>query len=110
MSLSIRVVDCVYGRAAVGMPVTLHREASNGSSQQWREETDDDGRISSLLKSPLARGSYVLEFDLDRYFSTLGFASSSSAIAMRFHIPSETYHYGLSVLVTPSACSIFKEG
>ena len=110
MSVSIQVVDCVYGRPAVGMSVSLSRVGGDGLSEQWRAKTDEDGRISSLLKSPMARGYYLLEFDLDLYFSTLGFAPTSSAIAMRFHIPSETYHYGLSVLVTPSACTIFKEG
>jgi 5-hydroxyisourate hydrolase-like protein (transthyretin family) len=110
MSLSIHVIDCVYGRPAVGMSVSLSRESSDGRSEQWRDKTDDDGRISSLLKNPLPRGSYTLEFDLDRYFSTLGFAPASSAVAMRFHLPNEAYHYGVNVLVTPSACTIYKEG
>lgn len=109
MSVSVHVVDCVYGRPAVGLSACLSRELDGVATEQWRDRTDDDGRISSLRKSPLERGSYTLELDLDDYFCTLGFAPFNSAISMRFYLPSETHHYGLSVLITPTACMTFKE-
>jgi 5-hydroxyisourate hydrolase-like protein (transthyretin family) len=109
MSVSVHVIDCVYGRPAVAMPVGLSREIDGEYREQWRDETDGDGRILALLKAPLPRGSYALELNLDGYFRKLGLMPVNSAITMRFHIPSETHYYGLSVLVTPSACITYKE-
>jgi 5-hydroxyisourate hydrolase len=110
MSVSVNVVDCVYGRPAIGMAVRLMREVDGAFTEQWHDRTDDDGRISGLQNSPLPRGSYALELDLEGYFCTLGFMPLNSAITMRFHLPGEDHHYRLSVLVTPSVCITFKEG
>lgn len=109
MSVSVSVVDCVYGRPAIGMAVLLMREVDGVFTEQWRDRTDNDGRISGLHNSPLPRGSYALELDLESYFCTLGFRPLNSAITMRFYMPGEDHHYGLSVLVTPSACITFME-
>jgi 5-hydroxyisourate hydrolase-like protein (transthyretin family) len=109
MSVSIRVIDSVYGKSAIGISACLSRELGGVSTEEWRDQTDDDGRISSLNRPPLPRGSYTLEFDLDGYFRTLGFAPSNSAITLRFYMPSENHHYGLALLVTPSSCITFKE-
>jgi len=109
MSVSVHVIDCVYGRPAVAMSVGLSREINGEYREQWRDETDDDGRILALLKAPLPRGSYALELNLDGYFRKLGLMPVNSAVTMRFYMPSETHYYGLSVLVTPSACITYKE-
>jgi 5-hydroxyisourate hydrolase-like protein (transthyretin family) len=104
MTVSVHVIDLVYGRAAVGMTVTLSREAS----AQWRERTDNSGRISCLGESLVPSGTYTLEFDLDEYFGLRGFAPVNSAASIRFRIPGVTHNYSLSVLVTPSAYFAFK--
>jgi 5-hydroxyisourate hydrolase-like protein (transthyretin family) len=109
MSVSVHVIDCVYGRPAVAMSVGLSREIDGEYHEQWRDETDDDGRISALLKAPLPRGSYCLELDLDGYYRKLGLTPLNSAISVRFYMPSDTHYYGLSVLVTPSICITYKE-
>jgi 5-hydroxyisourate hydrolase-like protein (transthyretin family) len=110
MSVSVSVVDCVYGRPAVDMAVRLMREVDGVLTEQWRQRTNDDGRISGLPDSPLARGSYALELDLEGYFCALGFMPLHSAVTMRFRAPGENRHSRLSVLVTPSACMTFMEG
>jgi 5-hydroxyisourate hydrolase-like protein (transthyretin family) len=109
MSVSVHVVDGVYGQPAAGCPVSLSMKSGGSLSEQWRDHTDEDGRISGLMRSRLACGAYALELDLDRYYSTRGFASSHSAITVHFHVPSETYYYKLAVLITPSVCAIFRE-
>jgi 5-hydroxyisourate hydrolase len=109
MNVSISVVDCIYGRPATGMPVRLSRVHDGVLTEQWRDQTDDRGRISSLHKPPLPHGSYELEFDLDSYFRTLGYAPFNSTIILRFHMPTESHHYELSLLVTPSSCVAFRE-
>jgi len=109
MGVSVSVVDCVYGRPAAGMAVRLIRDADGVLTQQWSDRTDDDGCISAPPGSSLPPGPYELELDLEGYFTSLGFMPLNSAITVRFHLPSGSYHYGLTVLVTPSACIFFKE-
>jgi hypothetical protein len=58
MSVSVSVTDCVYGKPAIGLPFRLDCEV--------------DGRASSGVNTPLARGMCRVEFDLDSYFDTLG--------------------------------------
>ncbi|HTT52196.1 MAG TPA: hydroxyisourate hydrolase [Streptosporangiaceae bacterium] len=110
MSVSVRVVDCVYGRPAVDMAVRLMREVDGVLTEQWRQRTNDDGRISGPAGSPLARGAYALELDLEGYFCALGFMPVHSAVTARFRAPGEGRQCRLSALVTPSACMTFLEG
>lgn len=91
------------------MSVELSREVNGAFVRQWREKTDDDGRISSLRTSPLTTGAYLLEFDLDGYFRALGYASLNSAIGVRFFLASQNQHYALSLLITPTSCTTFKD-
>ena len=109
MSVSIHVVDCVYGKPAVGMSARLSRDCDGVLIEQWHDQTDDEGSISGLQKPPLDRGHYSLEFDLDGYFRPLGYAPLHSAVSLRFHLASQTSHYGLSLLITPSSCLTFRE-
>ena len=106
MGVFVNVVDCVYGRAAAGMSVRLIRDADGLLTQQWSLLTDDDGNIESPLNSSLPQGTYELEMDLKGYFTALGFMPLNSALTVRFHLPGGNYRYGLTVLVTPSACII----
>jgi 5-hydroxyisourate hydrolase-like protein (transthyretin family) len=110
MGVSVSVVDGVYGRPAVNMAVRLMREVNGVFAEQWRHRTDDDGCIPGLLSSPLARGSYALELDLEGYFSILGFMPLNSAVTVQFHTPGEDHRRQLSVLVTPSSFVTFMEG
>lgn len=110
MSVSVSVVDGVYGRPAVNMAVRLMREVDGVFTEQWRHRTNDDGSISGPQNSPLTRGSYALELDLEGYFCTLGFTPLNSAVTMRFRMTDEGRHYRLSALVTPSACLTSMEG
>jgi 5-hydroxyisourate hydrolase len=110
MSVSVNVVDGVYGRPAVNMTVRLLREEGGALTEQWRDRTNGEGRIPGLQNSPLKRGSYTLELDLEDYFCTLGLTPLNSAITMRFRTPGGGRDRQLSVLVTPSACLTFVEG
>jgi 5-hydroxyisourate hydrolase-like protein (transthyretin family) len=108
--MNIRVVDSVYGLPAAGMPVDVIREFEGTVVQQWRNHTGDDGCISGLAEAMQGRGSYTLIFDLDGYFGKLGYAPLNSAFSVRFHLPRDSRHCGLSVLITPSSCVTFREG
>jgi 5-hydroxyisourate hydrolase len=109
VSVSIRVIDCIYGRPATGIAVSFGRELEGTPADQWRDQTNDDGLIPGLANQSLPRGSYTVEFDLEGYFRTLGYSSLNSAISLRFHVGGEARHYGLTLLITPSSCHAFRE-
>jgi 5-hydroxyisourate hydrolase len=109
MSVSVRVVDCIYGRPAVGVPVDLTRECEGSRVRRWHDQTNDEGRLSGLPEPMRGRGSYTLVFDLDDYFSKLGYSSLNSAISIRFHVASDTQPYDLSLLITPASCIAYRE-
>lgn len=109
MSVSIRVIDCVYGRPAAGLRASLSRELDGVAVKQWSDQTDEDGCISGLTKPPLALGPYILEIDLESYFRALGYESLNSAVSVRFRVINETGHYGLSVFITPASCMALRE-
>lgn len=106
MGVFVRVVDCVYGRAAAGLAVRLIRDADGVLTQQWNLLTDDDGHIWGPPNPPLPQGTYELEIDLEGYFAALGFMPVNSAATVRFHLPAVDYRYSLTVLVTPSTCVV----
>jgi 5-hydroxyisourate hydrolase-like protein (transthyretin family) len=109
MSVSIRVVDCVYGRPAVGISVDLTREREGFPVWRWHDQTDDEGQVSGLPEPMQKRGSYTFVFDLDGYFRKLGHASLNSAVSIRFHVDSSIEHHDLSLLITPASCFAFRE-
>jgi 5-hydroxyisourate hydrolase len=108
MSVSIRIVDCVYGRPAVGVSVDVTRERDGLAVWQRREQTDDEGCLSGLLEPMRERGSYTLVFDLDDYYRKLGHSSLTAAISIRLHAASPTLHSHLSLLITPTSCTAYR--
>ena len=110
MSVSIRVLDCVYGRPAVGVRVDVICELEGIVVRQSRNYTGDDGYVSGSPEATQGRGFYTFIFDLDGYFRKLGYASLNSAISVRFHLLQDSHQYDVSMLITPSSCVTFREG
>lgn len=108
MSFSIRVIDSIYGQPAVGLSINFSRELEGAIADQWSDQTGEDGRISGLMASSRAHGSYILEIDLDSYFPTLGYASLFSAVSTRFRLSNEECHYELSIFITPASCFVLR--
>jgi 5-hydroxyisourate hydrolase len=109
MSVSIRVVNSIYGRPAAGVSVDLSCEREGSPVLRWHDLTDDEGRISGMPEPAPGRGFYTLVFDLDDYFGKLGYSGLNSAISIRFHAVSDTEHYGLFLLISPASCVAYRE-
>ncbi len=110
MSVSIHVIDGVYGRPAAGLSVNFSHELEGVTAEQWRDQTGEDGRVCWLLDSSKARGFYTIEIDLEGYFSALGYTSLIRAVSTRFRVANETNHCELSVFITPASCFVLKAG
>jgi 5-hydroxyisourate hydrolase-like protein (transthyretin family) len=108
MSVSIRVVDGVYGRAAAGLFVTVSHELNGATVDKWRDQAGEDGCIPDLIRTPHARGSYALGIDLEGYFSKLGYRSLFSTVTARFRVADDTRDHALSIIITPASCFAIK--
>jgi 5-hydroxyisourate hydrolase-like protein (transthyretin family) len=52
-------------------------------------------------------GIYRLEFDLDRYFSSLGIEPFYSAVSIRVQIADERQPHHISLFITPYSCATY---
>jgi 5-hydroxyisourate hydrolase len=109
MSVSVRVVDCVYGKPAIGLPLRLSSQVDGTWTERWRDQTGEDGSASTGADIPLARGVCRLEFDLDGYFATLGAKSFYPIATVNFQLSETTSSYRIALLITPFAYLVFKE-
>ncbi|MGH3186184.1 MAG: hydroxyisourate hydrolase [Streptosporangiaceae bacterium] len=109
MSVSVHVIDCVYGKPAVGVPVRLACEIDRTWIEQWHDRTDEDGR-AFIETIPIPAGSICrLEFSLDPYFATLGARPFYPVAVIGLRLPNVTASYHIGLLVTPNAYAVFKE-
>ncbi|MGE5291021.1 MAG: hydroxyisourate hydrolase [Micromonosporaceae bacterium] len=109
MSLTVRVIDCTYGRPVAGMPVRLERDVGRAWIEQVRSQTDDEGRLADWLPDPLARGVYRLEFDLDGYFASRGIAAFYPSITIVFRIADPNRAPCIPLLITSNAFMTYRQ-
>jgi 5-hydroxyisourate hydrolase len=101
MSVSVNVINAVYGRPVVGMSARLDSQIDGVWTEQLRIKTDDKGSFSSWPEWSLTRGFYQLELDLDGYFSSLGITPFYPSITICFRITDPTYEHHIFLLITP---------
>ncbi|HEX2221422.1 MAG TPA: hydroxyisourate hydrolase, partial [Candidatus Limnocylindria bacterium] len=96
------VLDLESGVPAAGMQVTLFRLSEAGEAEVVSEaETDEDGRIASLIE-PLEAGDYQLLFDVasyrgdDAFFQAAAVAIHVADASRGCHVPLLLSPYGLS--------------
>lgn len=109
MSVSVRVINGIYGRPAAGLTVSLSREVDGEFVQRWTGRADENGRVLSLQELSLPPGAYRLEFDLGDYFCALGYAPHNSAIGVCFFMANHGRVYRITLLATPANCTIFRK-
>ncbi len=110
-TISTHVLDLETGEPAAGFPVALFRLGDDGQPELLAElETDGDGRVRSLLRTPLTVGSYQLIFDVSAWLDTEdrdGFFENM-AVGFRVDDPERSYHVPL--LLTPFGLSTYRGG
>jgi len=106
-TISTHVLDLETGQPAAGFAVALFHLAADGSPRLLTEaETDNDGRIASLVDGDLVVGSYQLVFDVASYYeaddedapffenTVIGFRVDD--VERSYHIPLLLSPFGLS--------------
>jgi 5-hydroxyisourate hydrolase len=108
-TISTHVLDLESGEPAAGVSVSLFRLTDDGRPELIADvETDDDGRIRSLVDGTLEAGDYQLAFDVGGYLETDDDDAffQSLAVALRIADPSRSYHVPL--LLSPFGMSTYR--
>ena len=106
-TISTHVLDLGTGDPAAGVPVALFRLEPDGRPELLTEmETDDDGRIGSLLNGELEAGSYQIVFDVAAYLQEDAEFFENVAIGFRIDDPERSYHVPL--LLSPFSLSSYR--
>lgn len=103
MSVSLQVVDCVFGRPAVGMPVRLDRQVDGQWREQFKDRTDSHGYLAASPIHRQERGVYRLVLDVDRYFAGFGSFSPFPSISVKFRAVDSGDSSQLSVIIAKYA-------
>jgi 5-hydroxyisourate hydrolase len=106
-TISTHFLDLGTGEPASGVPVALFRLEPDGRPELLTEmETDDDGRIRSLLSGELEAGSYQLVFDVAEYLQEDAEFFENVAIGFRVDDVERSYHVPL--LLSPFSLSTYR--
>ncbi|MCA1594087.1 MAG: hydroxyisourate hydrolase [Acidobacteria bacterium] len=110
-AITTHVLDISQGRPARGVPVTLEVQIpDNRWSMIGSGETDNDGRLKSLVPSgaTLAEATYRLTFDTLAYFSAQGIEGFYPQVCIIFIIRDATQHYHVPLLLSPHGYSTYR--
>ena len=111
--LSTHVLDTANGTPARGVKLRLERIDAGGTSTICETTTNADGRTGTpLLSGDACRpGTYVLTFEVRRYFESRGGAGTCpflDEIPIRFEITDAGGHYHVPLLVSPWSFSTYR--
>jgi 5-hydroxyisourate hydrolase len=106
-TISTHVLDLGTGDPASGVPVAIFRLEPDGHPELLAElETDDDGRIPSMLSGRLESGSYQLVFDVAEYLQEDAEFFENVAIGFRVDDIERSYHVPL--LLSPFSLATYR--
>jgi 5-hydroxyisourate hydrolase len=109
MSISVRVLDWVYGRPAADMGIRLSRDRGGEWHEEARGRTDVNGYLADLPPGTMTRGIHRLDVDLDEYFAGIGVMPFYPRITIIFRVTDLTASYHIPVLITPHAYATYSD-
>jgi 5-hydroxyisourate hydrolase len=106
MGITTHVLDTATGRPAARVPVSLERRDPDGTWQPvGAGETDDDGRLKTLLApGPAPLGTYRIRFDTAAY---LGERAFFPEVAIVFVVSDDRHHH-VPLLLSPFGYSTYR--
>jgi 5-hydroxyisourate hydrolase len=108
MSLSVQIVDAVYGIRAAGIAVRLDRFADGTWTELEHSCTGEDGQADFWPCGPVEPGAYRLSFGTDSYFVGLGVTAFYPAVTVEFRMPDPSASHQVRLLLTPSSFLVFR--
>lgn len=106
MSLSTHVLDCVTGRPAAGVAVTVERRVDAEWQQVGSGATDADGRIGALAE--LSAGTHRMTFDSGGYFRDQAVQTFYPQVVVVFDVTDPQQHHHVPLLLSPFSYSTYR--
>lgn len=107
--LTTHILDTSKGKPASGVSVNLFQQVNKNWNQIASGITNDDGRISELLKKDalLTPGNYKLVFETKIYFDKHDIQSFYPFVEVSFTI-NDSAHYHVPLLLNPFGYSTYR--
>jgi 5-hydroxyisourate hydrolase len=102
ISISTHILNTNLGKPATAMLVRLENlNDENNWVEIGKKESNENGRVEdfSTENSQLKTGLYRLEFDTEKYFSSMGQDSFYPTISITFEIKNSEQHYHVPLLL-----------
>ena len=107
--ITTHVLDTARGEPARGITVTLLRVDETGATTLGVFQTDDDGRVRSLLDgASMAPGRYRLAFDTGGYLRARGGDGFFPVVTIDFEVRDAAKHYNVPLLLSPFGYSTYR--
>lgn len=106
--ITTHVLDTARGRPAAGVPIRLEQRVGAEWIERGRAATDADGRLRTLLTTPLEAGDWRLVFDTGSYFKQLGVEGFYPEAAVAFTVRDAAQHYHVPLLLQPFGYATYR--
>ena len=109
--ITTHVLDLSSGRPASGVAVLLSiRADDNRWDDLARGVTDADGRVRDLMPegTPLATGTYRLQFETYDYFLASGVKAFHPSVVVHFLVDDPSTHFHVPLLLSPFGYSTYR--
>lgn len=109
-AITTHVLDTAKGCPAAGVPIVLERQDGDAWTRLGSGETDDDGRLRTLLAADatVEPGTYRIEFDTGAYFAASGTKGFYPLVQVVFTIAAPGEHYHVPLLLNPYGYSTYR--
>jgi 5-hydroxyisourate hydrolase len=106
MGITTHILDTAAGRPAARVGVRLERQTAAGWEPVGTGQTDDDGRVKTLLPpgAPAPHGTYRITFDTAAY---LGAAAFFPEVQIVFVVSDDRHHH-VPLLLSPFGYSTYR--
>lgn len=105
MGITTHILDTATGRPAARVPVALERLEAGVWRPVGSGETDDDGRLRTLLPDgPAPHGHYRIRFDTGAY---LGAQAFFPTVQIEFVVRDDRHHH-VPLLLSPFGYSTYR--
>lgn len=107
--LTTHVLDTATGRPAVGVPISLDRQAAGGFVRVASGSTNHDGRLPGLLpEGGLDAGVWRLTFDTAAYFAASGTRGFYPEVQVVFEVTAPDQHHHVPLLLAPYGYATYR--
>lgn len=104
-TITTHVLDTGKGCPGKNIEVKLERLAGKEWKSVGSGRTNQDGRVTDLLKTPLEQGAYRLIFETGTYQGADHFFSS---VTIAFEVRDPKQHYHVPLLLSPYGYSTYR--